>query len=190
MIKKSDSGISLGKVAAYCGVTRKTILRWVNDGVLESFTLPSGHNRVQREVLLDFLEENKMPVPEALQDKSRKTVLVVDDDPHIRKIIVELFKQHFDVSEAGNGIDACVSMGASPPDLLFLDNRMPYMDGTEVCKKIRQHAVLKKTKIVILSAHLENGDITALEGSVDKIITKPFKPSEIVDVALKLAYES
>lgn len=182
-----DKGLSLGKVAAYCGVTRKTILRWVQDGLIDSFSLPSGHHRVTKESLAIFLKKNNMPVPDDLQNTSKKTVLVVDDDPHIRKIIADLFRQHFTVYEAGNGVDACISIGANPPDLLFLDNRMPFMDGVEVCRQLRKHASLKNTKIVIVSAHLDNESHAALMTLADKIIRKPFRPVEIVETALALA---
>lgn len=182
-----DKGLSLGKVAAHCGVTRKTILRWVQDGLIDSFALPSGHHRVTKEALADFLKKNNMPVPAELQSNTRKTVLVVDDDPHIRKIIVDLFRQHFNVQEASNGVEACISIGATPPDLLFLDNRMPFMDGVEVCRQLRKHASLKNTKIVVVSAHLDNDSHAALMNLADKIIRKPFRPVEIVETALELA---
>ncbi len=186
MTKKADSGYSLGKVAAYCGVTRKTILRWVQDGTIESFSLPSGHNRVPRTALVAFLKSNKMPIPEELQDKSKKSVLVVDDDPNIRKFIVNLFKPHFEVSEASNGVDACISIGSSTPDLIFLDNLMPYMDGLQVCRQLKQHPKLKDTKVVIVSAHLDGGREEMFKELVDKVIKKPFKPAELVSTALTL----
>ena len=134
---KQEKGYSLGKVAKYCGVTRKTILRWVQEGIIDSFSLPSGHNRVPESALIKFLEKNNIPIPEELTGKSKKTVLVVDDDQNIRKIIVDLFKPHFSVTEASNGVDACISIGANPPDIIFLDNLMPHMDGLQVCRQLK-----------------------------------------------------
>ncbi len=183
----NDKGFSLGKVASYCGVTRKTILRWVQDGLIDSFALPSGHHRVTRTALVEFLRSNDMPVPGDLQTREKKSILVVDDDPNIRRIITDLFKPHFLVSEAKNGVEACIAMGANPPDMLFLDNRMPYMDGVEVCRQLRGHEKLKNMKIVIVSAHLNSESYGALMNMADKIIRKPFKPVELVDTALELA---
>ena len=187
MVKNADSGYSLGKVASYCGVTRKTILRWVQDGTIESFSLPSGHNRVPRPALIDFLKSNKMPVPDELQDKTKKSVLVVDDDPNIRKFIVNLFKPHFNVSEASNGVDACISIGSNTPDIIFLDNLMPHMDGLQVCRQLKEHPKLNDTKIVIISAHLDGGREEVFNDLVEKVIKKPFKPAELVSTALNLA---
>ncbi len=187
MASNNDSGYSLGKVAAFCGVTRKTILRWVQDGTIRSFSLPSGHNRVPRSALVEFLKANKMPIPAELQDKSRKSVLVVDDDPNIRKFIVNLFKPHFQVTEASNGIDACIAIGSSTPDIIFLDNLMPHMDGLQVCRHLKEHPKLKDTKIVIISAHLDGGREEIFKELVDKVIRKPFKPAELVSTALALA---
>lgn len=185
----AEKGLSLGKVAAFCGVTRKTILRWVQDGMIDSFALPSGHHRVPIVALVDFLKKNNMPVPDELCSNRRKSVLVVDDDAHIRKIIVDLFKPHFEVREAGNGVDACIAMGANPPDLLFLDNRMPFMDGVEVCRQIKKHDRLGKMRIVIVSAHIDSESHATLSTLADKIIRKPFKPTEIVETALQLSNE-
>ena len=187
MANNIESGYSLGKVAAYCGVTRKTILRWVQDGTIESFSLPSGHNRVPRSALIKFLKANKMPVPEELQDKSKKNVLVVDDDPNIRKFIVNLFKPHFNVAEASNGVDACIAIGSKTPDIIFMDNLMPHMDGLQVCRQLKEHPKLKDTKIVIISAHLDGGREEIFNELVDKVIKKPFKPAELVTTALALA---
>ncbi len=187
MVSNNDSGYSLGKVAAYCGVTRKTILRWVQEGTIESFSLPSGHNRVPRSALVSFLKSNNMPVPEELQDKTKKSVLVVDDDPNIRKFIVNLFKPHFIVSEASNGVDACIAIGSSTPDIIFLDNLMPHMDGLQVCRQMKEHPKLKNTKVVIISAHLDGGREEMFNELVDKVIKKPFKPAELVSTALALS---
>lgn len=184
-----DRGLSLGKVASFCGVTRKTILRWVQDGLMDSFALPSGHHRVTRTALVDFLRSNDMPVPQELDTREKKSIMIVDDDPNIRRIISDLFKPHFNVSEAKNGVEACIAMGANPPDMLFLDNRMPFMDGVEVCRQLRSHEKLKNMKIVIVSAHLNSESYAVLSSMADKVIRKPFKPAELVDTALALAEE-
>lgn len=191
MIMKNDlpgkkKGLSLGKVAQYCGVTRKTILRWVQDGLIESFKLPSGHHRVPPQELIRFLRSHDMPVPPELEQEEKKRVMIVDDEAHIRRIIADLFKSHFVVEEACNGVEACIAMGANPPDLLLLDNRMPHMDGIEVCRQIRKNARLNKTKIIIVSAHIDHDVQAALAGLADAVIRKPFKPAEIVETALHL----
>lgn len=179
-------GLSLGKVARYCGVTRKTILRWVNEGLIKSFALPSGHHRVPREEVVRFLEGHGMPVPEELDIKRPKSVLIVDDDAHIRRILVDLFKGHFDVSETANGIEACLSIGARVPDLLMIDYRMPHMDGLEVIRQIKRNPKLRDMKILVISAHIEQREQLAFAGLADAIVHKPFKPRHVVEEALSL----
>lgn len=179
-------GLSLGKVARHCGVTRKTILRWVNENLLQSFALPSGHHRVPREEVVRFLREHDMPVPEELDVKRTKSVLIVDDDANIRRILVDLFKGHFDVSETANGIEACLAIGAKRPDLLMIDYRMPHMDGLEVIRQIRRNPKLRDMKIIVISAHIEQREQLAFGGLADAIIHKPFKPRQVVEEALSL----
>ncbi len=181
-------GLSLGKVAQYCGVTRKTILRWVQDGLIQSFTLPSGHHRVQPEELVRFLRAHDMPVPEDLSGEAKQTVLVVDDEAHIRRLISDLLRSHFNVEEATNGVEACLKMGANPPAILMLDYRMPHMDGVEVIRQVRRDKRFAKTKIVVVSAHVTQELTTQLEGLADAILKKPFSPAQIVETAMSVAF--
>lgn len=181
-------GLSLGKVASYCGVTRKTILRWVQDGLIESFSLPSGHNRVLPEQVVAFLQKNNMPVPpELLQSGEKRSVLICEDDPQIRRAIVDLLSKQFHVVEASDGIEACIRLGESRPDLITIDIRMPRMDGLALCRHIRQDPKLQGISIVVISAHIDNALQTELEPLVNAVINKPFSPAELLQTCITLA---
>ena len=109
----------------------------------------------------------------------KPTILVVDDDPHIRQIVLfALEKAGFGAFEAADGLEALRRFDEVDPDLVVLDVLMPEMDGTDVCRELR-----KKTSvpIVFLSSKDEEIDrVLGLEMGGDDYIGKPFSPRELV----------
>lgn len=106
-------------------------------------------------------------------------ILVVDDDPHIREVVqFALDKEGFTTTEARDGAEALDRFAADKPDLMVLDITMPELDGTEVCRRIRQN---DKTPIIFLSSRDDEIDrVLGLELGGDDYITKPFSPRELV----------
>ncbi len=109
----------------------------------------------------------------------RKTILVVDDDAHIREVVrFALRKAGFDVVEAPDGRAALAAFERESPDLVVLDILMPEMDGTDVCRELRKSS---RVPIVFLSSKDEEIDrIIGLELGGDDYVTKPFSPRELV----------
>ncbi len=108
-----------------------------------------------------------------------KTVLIVDDDANIREVVrFALEKAGFKVLQAENGADALLLFRSTRADLIVLDVLMPEMDGTEVCKALRQTS---RVPIVFLTSMDEEADrIIGLELGGDDYMTKPFSPRELV----------
>lgn len=108
----------------------------------------------------------------------KHTILVVDDDAHIREIVrFALIKAGFDVVGAVNGQDALDQYPTVQPDLIILDILMPEMDGTEVCRQLRKHS---NTPIIFLSSRDDEIDrVLGLELGGDDYVTKPFSPREL-----------
>ena len=106
-------------------------------------------------------------------------ILLVDDDPSIRDVVrFALEKDGYGVLEAGNGVEALEAFAAHSPDLLILDIMMPEMDGTEVCRRIRQDS---QVPIVFLSSRDDEIDrVLGLELGGDDYVTKPFSPRELL----------
>jgi two-component system, OmpR family, response regulator len=104
------------------------------------------------------------------------SILVVDDDPHIRDVVRFAFeKTGMTISVAQDGKEALRQFDRHVHDLVVLDIGMPEMDGLEVCRQIR------KTPILFLSARDEEIDrILGLEIGGDDYVTKPFSPRELV----------
>ena len=107
------------------------------------------------------------------------SILVVDDDPHIRDVVRFAFeKTGMTISIATDGKEALRQFDRNVHDLIVLDVGMPEMDGLEVCRQIRKTA---ETPILFLSARDEEIDrILGLEIGGDDYVTKPFSPRELV----------
>jgi two-component system OmpR family response regulator len=107
------------------------------------------------------------------------SILVVDDDPHIRDVVRFAFeKTGMAISIAQDGKEALRQFDHNVHDLIVLDIGMPEMDGLEVCRQIRKTS---DTPILFLSARDEEIDrILGLEIGGDDYVTKPFSPRELV----------
>src|SRR5919199_4949353 len=106
------------------------------------------------------------------------TVLVVDDEPIVRDVVVRYLKREgFDTLEAGDGATARELIERSPPELVVLDVMLPGSDGLALCRWIRARGELP---VIMLTARGEEADrIVGLELGADDYVTKPFSPREL-----------
>jgi two-component system OmpR family response regulator len=106
-------------------------------------------------------------------------VLVVDDDPHIRQLLVfALEKAGLSATEAGDGEAALEAVARQAPDLVVLDINMPKLDGLEVCRRLRAKGDLP---ILFLSSRDDEIDrVLGIELGGDDYVVKPFSPREVV----------
>jgi two-component system OmpR family response regulator len=111
-----------------------------------------------------------------------KKILFVDDDPHLRDVVVyALEREGLAVTWARDGEDALRSVRATAFDLVLLDVTMPEIDGLEVCRRLRADEATRALPIVFLSSRDEELDkVLGLELGGDDYVTKPFSPRELV----------
>ena len=107
------------------------------------------------------------------------TVLVVDDEPTIREVVVRyLEREGYKTLEAGDGDRARELVERHSPSLVVLDLMLPGTDGLELCRWIRARSELP---VIMLTARGEEADrIVGLELGADDYVTKPFSPRELV----------
>lgn len=114
----------------------------------------------------------------------RKKILVVEDNEDNRHILVYRLRKvgDFDIQEAQNGQEALVLIAQDPPDLLFLDLKLPILDGWETARRIRaMHGSIRNLPIIALTAQAMVGDEEkALAAGCDDYIAKPIIDSSIV----------
>jgi two-component system KDP operon response regulator KdpE len=106
-------------------------------------------------------------------------ILLVDDEPAIQRALGPLLRSRgYDLEIASTGGEALRLMAARTPDLIVLDLGLPDMEGTEVCRRIRERS---KVPIVVLSARGAEADkVNALDLGADDYVTKPFGPEELL----------
>lgn len=108
------------------------------------------------------------------------TVLMVDDDPKIRKLVsANLGRRNYIVREASNGDQAIAYLEQTVPDLIILDLVMPEINGIDVCRWIRDEKM--NVPVIVLSAYGEEElKVEALDAGADDYITKPFGSEEFL----------
>jgi two-component system chemotaxis response regulator CheY len=112
-----------------------------------------------------------------------RAVLVVDDDPFIRRLIATTLEDvaEFEIHEAANGIEALEVARRARPSLVFLDIEMPGIDGIDACRQLRADCATSATTIVMLTA--ADGDAIQREAAsagADLYLTKPFSPLDLL----------
>jgi len=107
------------------------------------------------------------------------TVLVVDDEPIVRDVVVRyLEREGFTTLQADDGDRARELLERGSPDLVVLDVMLPGTDGLELCRWIRSRSQLP---VILLTARGEEADrIVGLELGADDYVTKPFSPRELI----------
>jgi DNA-binding response OmpR family regulator len=116
-------------------------------------------------------------------------VLVVDDDPTVREVVVSYLRAHeHDVTDVGDGEGALRTLADWPADLVVLDLMLPGLDGLEVCRRLRRDS---EVPIIMLTALGGESDrVVGLEHGADDYVVKPFSPRELalrVDSVLRRA---
>jgi DNA-binding response OmpR family regulator len=111
--------------------------------------------------------------------KTKKTILVVDDEATIREVLSRyLEREGFKVTEAADGFEALDAIKFNPPDLIVLDLMLPGIDGLTLTQHLRED---REIPIIMLTAKGEANDrIRGLDLGADDYITKPFSPQEVV----------
>ena len=112
-------------------------------------------------------------------------ILIVDDDPDIRKVLEILLKEKYFVSQAADGPSAIACLRANPQiDLVILDVMMPGMSGYDVCAELRK---ISNVPILFLTARTAEDDrITAYASGGDDFLSKPFSPGELTAKVVSL----
>jgi CheY-like chemotaxis protein len=110
---------------------------------------------------------------------SARTVLIVDDDPFIRKLIATTLRNvgDLDLHQAGDGEEALELAATHRPVLVFLDVEMPRLDGIGACRRLR---ATTDATIVMLTAAGAELEAEAREAGADLFLSKPFSPLDLL----------
>ena len=118
-----------------------------------------------------------------------KKILIVEDQPDIRKLIrMTLEFEDYEIHEAADGAFGLLMASAVGPDLVLLDVMMPgELDGLQVCQRIKSDPRLAHIKVVLLTARGQARDREAGQQSgADDYLVKPFSPRQLIETIERL----
>ena len=112
-----------------------------------------------------------------------RTILIVDDDPMIRKLIATTLEDvsGYRLEQASNGVEAIERAVDARPEIVFLDIDMPRLNGIETCRRLRSDPATASATIVMLTG--DSGDVVergAQDAGADLFLTKPFSPLHLL----------
>ena len=122
-----------------------------------------------------------------------RTILVVDDDPLIRRLIATTLEDvaGYEIVESPDGEDALERAAASEPGIVFLDIDMPRMDGIAACKHLRAApATARATIIMLTAATTDTAEQLSVDAGADLFLSKPFSPLEVLQLVDEIGERS
>ena len=173
-----DDIFTVFQASKYCNVSPKTIINWIEAGHINAYKTVGGHRRVKKPDLEEFMRRQGIPIPQKEVVDERKRILIVDDDAIIVETIVQALEEEqydYELISAADGFEAGLQVNHFKPHLLILDIMMPDIKGYEVCRKIKTNDETRDTKIIVLSAYLDDEKFKKMrEYGADLCFSKPF----------------
>jgi CheY-like chemotaxis protein len=111
------------------------------------------------------------------------TILIVDDDPLIRKLITTTLRDvaGYRLREAADGLQAIEVAIKDRPEIVFLDYDMPRLNGIETCRRLRSDPVTADATIIMLTGMSDKpAHQRAVDAGADLFLTKPFSPLRLL----------
>lgn len=188
--KISGSGIGLSFVKELVDLLQGSIevSSKENKGSVFQVRLPYvGAEKGKNMFQVDSMFEEAKVVPlngevlqKAAETKKKATLLIVEDNYEIKKLIAEIFAKEYKIIHAENGQEGLVKAKEQLPDLIISDIMMPVKDGNEMCEELKQDNLTNHIPIVMLTAKegLKN-KLIGLQKGADSYISKPFSVEEL-----------
>ncbi len=185
-----DDVLTVFKASKYCNVSSKTIINWIESGHIQAYKTVGGHRRIKKSDLEDFMRKQGIPIPQEEELEGRKRILVVDDDPIIVETIVQALEEDeydYEVISASDGFEAGLQVNHFRPHLMILDIMMPDIKGYDVCKKIKSDEDTRDTKIIVLSAYLDEEKFKKMKDyGADVCFSKPLPLPQLKEEVARL----
>jgi two-component system aerobic respiration control protein ArcA len=126
------------------------------------------------------------------QEIETRTILVVDDDEIMRSALKRILEnENYKVALAVDGLELSKILETMKLDLILLDVNLPWVDGYELCRLLKEHPVLKATPVIFVSARNSKADIQeGFNAGCDDYVTKPFDVDRMSDAIKKILLKS
>lgn len=143
-------------------------------GILGELVAQDSGAADDRELAIGDIEKTAQP-PLASLVTDKKTMLIVDDDSHIRQYLSSVFQQHFTVFEAVNGETGLPMARDKQPDIVISDIKMEGLTGIDLCKAIKEDPATSHIPVILLTGTSSPElKLEGVERGADDYITKPF----------------
>jgi excisionase family DNA binding protein len=186
-VESGQDVCSTREAADRLGVSLRTVQLWSEAGLLRAWKTPGGHRRILTSSV-DELLERRTGVAARRPRGDQYEVLIVEDEPDFR----QLFELHLrswalpiHLSSAPSGFDALMQIGASRPDLLITDLRMPGIDGFEMLRALKASGAISELEIIVVTALTEH--TIAERGGLPAGVTVLYKPLRFAELKQRLA---
>jgi excisionase family DNA binding protein len=181
-----DDVCSTREAADRLGVSLRTVQLWSEAGLLRAWKTPGAHRRILN-VSIDELLQRRTGVGLRRTPGGTFQVLVVEDEPDFR----QLFELHLrswglpiHVTSVPSGFDALLQIGASRPDLLITDLRMPGIDGFEMLRALKASGAISELDVIVVTALTEH--TIAERGGLPPGVTVLYKPLRFAELRQRL----
>jgi len=179
---RTKTVFTTGEVAQICKVSQQTVIRCFDSGRLKGFRVPgSRFRRIPRDSLISFMKANTIPLDKL--ETGKKRILVVDDDEAIVEMFTELLERdgRFEVRTASSGYDAGIVTEQFRPDVMLLDFKLPDINGTSVCRRIRNDPSYEHIKIIAISGVADPAEVAEIRAAgANEFIRKPFDINAVI----------
>jgi len=178
--EKIGKVFTTGEAARVLSLTRRTVTKYCEEGrITATQNRVSKRWSIRQEDLARFMRSHGL---QAGNKSVLPRVLIVDDEPGIVSTITKILRKaerELLLDSATNGYEALIKIGSDVPDLIFLDIRMPGMDGRDILKAIRNSPETEKLKVVVVTGFPEEIDDMIALGA-DDALPKPFRAEQIL----------
>ena len=117
-----------------------------------------------------------------MSQTDKRKILVVDDEPNVRRLVHTILNKDFTVFEAEDGKQAVDMAGTQKPDLILMDMMMPRMDGLTACYAIKNDPITRSIPVLMLTAiGFELNVKLSQQMGADAYMTKPFTSQALLD---------
>ena len=116
------------------------------------------------------------------ENDTKKKVLIVDDEPNVRRLSRKILNNTFDVVEAEDGRQAIEIAVTQQPDVILMDMMMPRMDGLSACHAIKKDPTTKSIPVIMVTAiGFELNIKLSQQMGATGYVTKPFSSQDLLD---------
>ena len=185
-MESGEDVCSTREAADRLGVSLRTVQLWSEAGLLRAWKTPGGHRRILADSI-DELLERRSGAAARRATGGQFRILIVEDEADFR----QLFELHLrswdlpiDLTSVPSGFEALLQIGASRPDLLITDLRMPGIDGFVMLRALKASGAISELDIIVVTALTEH--TIAERGGLPPGVTVLYKPLRFAELRQRL----